>query len=54
MILSHLNGNRRVYICGRRLHHGRVGLLLAAAGVALMLDDFPDFPWRMTHRRFGG
>jgi hypothetical protein len=37
---------RRVYLCGRRLHHGLVGLGAAAIGAVLMLHDRRDFPWR--------
>jgi len=38
------------YVCGRRLHHGLVGLLLAALGAALMFHDRRDAPWGL--RRF--
>ena len=38
MRLLHIDHDkRRVYICGRRLHHGLVGLGAAAIGAALML-----------------
>ena len=33
---------RRVWICGRRMHHGLTGALLAAAGLALMAHDWSD------------
>jgi hypothetical protein len=33
---------RRVWICGRRLHHGLTGALLTAAGFALMAHDWRD------------
>jgi hypothetical protein len=33
---------RRVWICGKRLHHGLTGALLAAAGFALMAHDWSD------------
>ena len=47
MRLLHIDHDkRRVYICGRRLHHGLVGLGAAAIGAALMLHDRRDFPWR--------
>lgn len=39
---------RRLYLRGRRIHHGLTGALLAALGVVLMLDDARDFPWRLT------
>jgi hypothetical protein len=38
----------RVWVLGRRLHHGRAGQLLAAVGVALMAHDWRDFPWRAS------
>lgn len=38
-------GGRRVYVLHRRVHHGLVGLLAAAAGVAAMWHDRRDFPW---------
>ncbi len=34
-----------LYVLGRRVHHGRVGAILAAIGVALILDDIRDWPW---------
>ena len=33
---------RRLWICGRRMHHGLTGALLAAAGFALMAHDWSD------------
>jgi hypothetical protein len=33
---------RRVWICGKRLHHGLTGALLTAAGFALMAHDWRD------------
>lgn len=36
---------RRVYVCGRRLHHGAVGVGLIVAGLILVVDDMADFPW---------
>lgn len=56
---------RRLWICGRRCHHGATGALLATVGlltaspagpvlfgigVALMFDDLADFPWTPTIR----
>lgn len=35
---------RRVWIGGQRVHHGMTGVLLAAAGAALMLHDLKDWP----------
>lgn len=37
---------RRVWVLGRRLHHGLAGMILAAAGLALMWDDRRDAPWQ--------
>ncbi len=34
----------RVWIRGQRCHHGAVGMLLAAAGAALMAHDWKDRP----------
>ncbi len=33
---------RRVWVCGKRLHHGLTGALLTAAGFALMAHDWRD------------
>ena len=47
MRLLHIDHDkRRVYVCGRRLHHGLVGLGAAAIGAVLMVHDRRDFPWR--------
>lgn len=51
MLLGFLVRNRKVYLLGRRIHHGRVGALLAAVGVVLMVDDILDFPWRLRDDR---
>jgi hypothetical protein len=40
----------RVYIAGRRVHHGLVGVLLASLGVALTWHDRRDAPWRLRDR----
>jgi hypothetical protein len=37
---------RRVYLCGRHLHHGLDGLVLIIVGIGLALHDRRDFPWR--------
>lgn len=41
----------RVYVRGRRLHHGRTGSALAILGAALMLHDRRDFPWSFFDER---
>lgn len=43
-------GGRRVYIAGRRVHHGLAGLMLCAAGVALIVHDWRDRPWPLRDR----
>jgi hypothetical protein len=56
-VVRHPHGPR-VYLAGRRIHHGSVGLALAAAavavhrprvaliGLALVAHDARDFPFR--------
>lgn len=39
--------NRRVYVCGLRVHHGLTGVLLIAVGVVLVAHDWADRPWRV-------
>jgi hypothetical protein len=41
---------RRVWIVGRRLHHGLAGAFLATAGFLLMVHDWRD---RASWFRFG-
>jgi hypothetical protein len=48
----------RLYVVGVRVHHGAAGCaialvgaalrsrLVAAAGLAMVVEDLPDFPWR--------
>jgi len=38
---------RRVWVCGLRVHHGLVGLGAAVVGAALMIHDRKDWPWRV-------
>lgn len=40
----------RVYVLGRRVHHGFVGAVLAGVGLALMVHDRLDFPWPLRDR----
>lgn len=40
----------RLYIAGRRLHHGLAGQLLALIGLGLMLHDRRDYPWSVDTR----
>lgn len=32
----------RLYVCGRRWHHGFIGCVLVVVGGALIYDDLPD------------
>ena len=36
---------RRLWVAGRRLHHGAVGIALAAIGALLVVDDWSDRWW---------
>lgn len=45
-MIARLVGNRRIYIRGRRIHHGLTGAVLVLIGVVFMLDDWADRPWR--------
>jgi hypothetical protein len=36
---------RRVWICGQRVHHGLTGVILALAGTVLMAHDWRDRPF---------
>jgi hypothetical protein len=49
-LVSYDAARRRVYLCGRRLHHGLTGAALATIGLALMWDDRHDAPWLPTRR----
>lgn len=40
----------RVYIAGRRIHHGRAGLWLLALGALLVAHDWRDRPWPLQDR----
>jgi hypothetical protein len=49
-VLRYDADRRRVWICGRRMHHGLTGALLAMAGLVLMVHDWSD---RSFGFRFG-
>lgn len=52
MLIALLGGNRKLYVRGRRVHHGLVGCVLAGVGLGLMLDDIHDRArWRADFRR---
>lgn len=38
-------GSVRVYARGRRIHHGRVGMSMAALGMLLVWHDRKDWPF---------
>jgi hypothetical protein len=42
---------RRLYIYGRRVHHGLVGAILAALGLGLLAHDWRDRPWPLRDGR---
>lgn len=52
-LVSYDANRRRVYLCGRRLHHGLTGAALATIGLVLMWDDRHDAPWLPTRRAYG-
>ena len=35
----------RVYVRGRRIHHGLTGAVMAAVGALLLIHDWKDRPW---------
>lgn len=37
----------RVYVRGRRIHHGLAGAVLVVVGAVLCLHDRRDWPWRL-------
>ncbi len=39
---------KRMYVFGRRLHHGLTGAIFVAVGVGLMWHDRADRWWRAT------
>jgi hypothetical protein len=41
-LLRYDAGRRRLWIAGQRVHHGLTGVLLLAAGTALVLHDWKD------------
>lgn len=41
-------GSVRVYVRGRRVHHGLTGIVLAGIGAALVFHDRKDFPFPLT------
>jgi hypothetical protein len=38
-------GSARVYVFGRRLHHGLFGIALSIVGLALAVHDRRDWPF---------
>ena len=41
-LLRYDASRRRMWIAGQRVHHGLTGVLLVAAGTALVLHDWKD------------
>jgi hypothetical protein len=41
---------KRLYVFGARIHHGAVGLLLSAIGLALVVHDRADWPFPLRDR----
>lgn len=40
--------NLRVYLAGRRVHHGLLGCFLVGLGATLVVHDRHDFPWSFS------
>jgi len=38
---------KRLYVFGARIHHGAFGLALSVIGVALVIHDRADWPFRI-------
>jgi hypothetical protein len=49
MILA-VKPRARVYVFGRRVHHGRTGICLTLVGLAMVAHDRKDFPWPTVDR----
>lgn len=45
--MTYDRGLRRLYVFGARIHHGGVGLVLSAIGLALVFHDRADWPFRL-------
>lgn len=45
MIIFYDKKRRRLWIFKARVHHGLIGAILTGIGLALIIDDFHDFPW---------
>lgn len=43
----------RVYVFGRRLHHGRFGEFVVLAGALLIAHDWKDRPWPFRDKETG-
>jgi hypothetical protein len=49
--LRHEHGVR-VYVCGRRLHHGLTGFVCCVGGLWAMWADRRDWPWFLRSEPF--
>lgn len=50
MSLITITGSCRLYVQGRRVHHGLVGALLLPLAAWMVWDDRRDFPWPLVDR----
>lgn len=48
-LIKHPNGPR-LYIATLRIHHGLTGVLLTTTGLALLIHDRHDWPFRLKDR----
>lgn len=44
-MLRYCPNKKRVWVLGKRIHHGLVGVALIGVGVALAIHDRKDFPF---------
>lgn len=49
-MIAYDSTRRRMYLFGRRVHHGLTGAVFVAVGLGLMWHDRADRWWRATVR----
>jgi hypothetical protein len=49
-MISYDSPHKRMYLFGRRVHHGLTGAVFVAVGLGLMWHDRADRWWRATTR----